>query len=546
MKPINKKSFKTNRATKKTLPIFLIFLFSISALMAVGCSSPLPPSNLSTIEQAATIHVYDPNHWLHQIGGMGVQRGSAVTTSTNGAIVYTVGTIYNAVDISYVDGPVTGPNGAQFDEKKKSVQAYVPEAIIMTKHSLQGHLAGYRILGHFPAGRVQDIKVDAVGNIYIAGYFWKEISLTPWMNLKGSSQVWNGFLAKFDKQGQIIWATITEGSTSNRNLGIHLSSGRILVTGSIAPNATITSYTSQNNPTSTTLNNVGGLVLSSHRLTNGSTIFRRVVSGAIGNQVTADSTGNIWNCGEFSGTFAPAPGVSATTSATQRDGFLARLAPNGTWTWAKALGGQTTAACVDVAVDDKEQARVVGYFYNDIHAHIQVLGRRAGSTGLKVSSSLGSSDVFTSLVSSAGVTLAFRASGGSGTDRPTGLAQKGGKTLITGYHQKEFYLDTKTKTKNLVDKGSYAGFLINGSALYGIGAEPDCNGGVTIPAGVAWGYLISARVPEHASFVVGSFTKCTKFTSPGFGLLPNKDIVVPKSKITSYDSYDIFIWKRRL
>ncbi|MFN7911692.1 MAG: SBBP repeat-containing protein [Bacteroidota bacterium] len=61
----------------------------------------------------------------------------------------------------------------------------------------------------------------------------------------------------------------------------------------------------------------------------------------LGLQVSTDASGNIYHCGNFSGTvdFDPGPGVFTLTALGTTDSYLSKFDPNGNLIWVKAFGG---------------------------------------------------------------------------------------------------------------------------------------------------------------------------------------------------------------
>lgn len=82
------------------------------------------------------------------------------------------------------------------------------------------------------------------------------------------------------------------------------------------------------------------------------------------NSITADYLGNIYITGGFSEAidFDPGPGVAKLNSAGYQDIFIAKYNTIGAYQWGLKAGGQFDDAGYDLAVDDKSNIYVTGYY----------------------------------------------------------------------------------------------------------------------------------------------------------------------------------------
>src|SRR5207245_7660598 len=86
-------------------------------------------------------------------------------------------------------------------------------------------------------------------------------------------------------------------------------------------------------------------------------------SGAHG--IAADSAGNVYTTGFFSGTadFDPGPGTFNVISAGGQDIFVSKLDTDGNFIWAKALGGNAQDIGFGIAVDGVGNVMTTGFFF---------------------------------------------------------------------------------------------------------------------------------------------------------------------------------------
>lgn len=89
--------------------------------------------------------------------------------------------------------------------------------------------------------------------------------------------------------------------------------------------------------------------------------------------IAIDSAGNQYICGSFTGTvdFDPGSGVynlSTASGQTQRDAFLVKLDPNGSFLWAKSFGGTTNdfQSSVSIKFDNNSDVYVLGMYRGNV------------------------------------------------------------------------------------------------------------------------------------------------------------------------------------
>jgi hypothetical protein len=153
-----------------------------------------------------------------------------------------------------------------------------------------------------------DIQIDASGNSYVTGFYEGDTDFDPSPATAivplGSPNTTEGFLAKYDRDGNFVWAF---GLTA---------------TGA-------GSYT-----------------------------------GGSGYSIALDASGNVLFSGAFMGTvdFDPGPGTSSFTSLGDRDAFIAKYDPDGNLIWARVLGSTGSEYGTGLAVDNGNNVILCGYF----------------------------------------------------------------------------------------------------------------------------------------------------------------------------------------
>ena len=145
--------------------------------------------------------------------------------------------------------------------------------------------------------------------------------------------------------------------------------------------------------------------------------------------IAIDSAGNVYTTGSYQGTvdFDPGPGTYSLTSAGLSDIFVARLDSQGTFVWARSLGGILEDQGADIAVDAAGNVYTIGYY--------QGAADFDPGTGVANLSSAGLSDIFVSKLSSNGDYIWAGSMGGELDDEGNGLAvDTGGNVYTTGYY----------------------------------------------------------------------------------------------------------------
>ncbi len=256
--------------------------------------------------------------------------------------------------------------------------------------------------------------VDALGNTYVAGYFWG--TATFGTTILTNSGVINGFVAKLSPAGAYLWAVSIGGNTFDGATGIAVSAGGDVYVSGFFNSSTITVG-------STVLTNAGGPFSGGSytpdmfvgKLTSSGSWQWVVGMGGTGIDFTSgiavDASGTAFVSGEFR---SPTVTFGTTTLTNTRtgtsDGFVAQLTSAGAWQWAARTGGIRDEVASDVAMDASGNAYVSGRFASSTVAF--------GATTL-VNSAGGSDDGFVAKLNPAGVWQWAVKVGGIGQDRAT-------------------------------------------------------------------------------------------------------------------------------
>jgi hypothetical protein len=192
------------------------------------------------------------------------------------------------------------------------------------------------------------ITSDAAGNTFIIGGFSDTVDFDPGpgvFNLVSTSDGGDGYLAKLDATGNLVWARHFQatGFAAVECSAVHLDgSGNIYVTGiyfgtaDFDPGTGVTSFSSPNETSIfvVKLDAAGNFVWA-----------RNIGGDNLGSNdpysydVATDATGNVYVTGRFSGTidFDPGTPVANLTSSAE-DMFVTKLNSAGNYQWAKQVG----------------------------------------------------------------------------------------------------------------------------------------------------------------------------------------------------------------
>ncbi len=248
----------------------------------------------------------------------------------------------------------------------------------------------------------QAIAVDALGNSYVAGYTYaQDFPLVGTSSLLQGTA--NGFVAKVDPNGNLVYSTYIGGAGTDQLLGIAVdSSGSAWVTGvSSSTNFPLVA------PFQSSLGGVSdGVVLKLNA--QGHLIFSSYFgSSTRGNGIAVDNGGNAYVAGNAGA--IPATSGAFQTSSMGSYGFLAKFSSQGGLNYATYLGGPGGSYASAVAVDAFGNAYVSGYTFASSFPGAPGGGAQPFNRG--------SNDAFVAKVNATGSALSyFTFLGGSGSD----------------------------------------------------------------------------------------------------------------------------------
>jgi hypothetical protein len=204
---------------------------------------------------------------------------------------------------------------------------------------------------------------DAQGNFYVTGSLGANVVTIGTVTLTGGSFGGSIFLAKFDPNGNTLWARRYVGTNVDEGTGVcvdgqgnpcisaHVASanlvmGTFTVSGSGSTSAVIAKFDSS-----------GNLLWVKQTINTG--------MGAEGHAIACDGAGNFFMAGHF---MSPSLnfGLFSLTRTGNQDAFLAKYDNSGTALWARSTTGFDLEFFRSLAVDGAGNAYVLGSYSSSI------------------------------------------------------------------------------------------------------------------------------------------------------------------------------------
>jgi uncharacterized protein (AIM24 family) len=252
----------------------------------------------------------------------------------------------------------------------------------------------------------QDIAVDASGNIYVTGTF------TGTTNFGAVSKTATGttdtFVAKYNSSGNLQWVQ-TEGEagfTTDVQAMCLDNSGNVFITGWLDEGTNTDIFIAK-------YDNSGNLQWG--KLAGGSGDDK-------GNDITVDSSGNVYVTGDFSGTVDFSGSGAVKTSAGGTDIFITKYSTSGNLQFVQTAGGTS---------DDHSNSITI-----DASSNVYLTGSFEGTTnfGSFSEAAVGSDDIFVAKYNSIGVSWSWlKTAGGIDSDEGEKIAiDNTGNIFVTG------------------------------------------------------------------------------------------------------------------
>ncbi len=462
------------------------------------------------------VQVYAQHYiWANGIGGTSEDIGNAIARDASGNI-YIAGQFSGSVDFDPGTGTATLVSNGAAD-------------IFVAKYDAGGNYIWAINIGGTSGDMANAIAVDGAGNAYITGQFSGMVDFDPGTgtaNLAAGGVLWGAFVAKYDANGDYVWAM---------NLGAGLFDIGYGITVDASTNVYVTGYfsgTADFDPGPGTAELIGGStadIFIAKYNTDGEYVWAKGIgntSSDAGYGISVDAGGNVYVTGQFTGTVDFDPGTniadltSASTGAT--DIFIAKYDVNGDYVWAKGIGANGADIGYAIAVEGNGNAYVTGYFTRTVD-----FDPGAGIANLVCSDS--ASDIFIAKYDAAGNYLWAKSMGGAGAGSDVGYAlalDADASVYFTGYFTRTADFDGAAGVANLISNGGIGDIFISKYDAAGnyVWAESIGDAGDDIGRGVV--------VDNGVLYVTGQFTDA-----------PDFDFGAGTATIASNGAKDVFVLK---
>lgn len=290
------------------------------------------------------------------MGGNADDYGYGIFVDSTGNI-YTTGYFKNTADFD--------PGGGTFPLTSASVSVH---DIFISKLNSDGSFAWAKGIGAVGTDVGLGISLYSAGNVYITGWFQGTVDFDPGTgitNLTSSGGSSDIYVSKLDSNGNFVWARAMGGISEDIGQAVTVDTlGNVYTTGWFIGTADF-----DPGPVSFPLvsSGIASDIFVSKLDSSGSFVWAKAMGGTVadvGYGIAVDAAGNVYTTGGFGSTadFDPGDGTFNLTSAGNADIFLSKLNSNGSFVWAKAMGGPSTDYGYDIAVSSAGTVHATGSF----------------------------------------------------------------------------------------------------------------------------------------------------------------------------------------
>jgi len=263
-----------------------------------------------------------------------------------------------------------------------------------------------------------------------------------------SAGAFDFFVQKLDKNGNLIWAKQMGGNLPDYSNAIAIDPDRnVYITGHFEGTADFDPSTNTVSMTASTDYDIFVQKLN----INGDLLWVKQIQTpafAYAQSISSDAMGNVYVAGIFDGTvdFDPGTGVFNLQSKGAYDIFVQKLDANGSFLWAKQIGGSSFDHVETITTDQEGNVYTTGGFYETVDFDPNI-----GSAAL---TSVGGYDVFIQKMDANGNLIWVKQMGGTSDDYSKYIqVDRGGNVYTIGYYKGTADFDPNSGVTNLLSKG---------------------------------------------------------------------------------------------
>ena len=226
--------------------------------------------------------------WAKSVGGTTSEFGLSTTVDASGNV--------------FVTGHFTGTVDFDPSAGTTNITSIGMRDIFILKLNASGNFVWARAVGGTDNDEGNSLTTDALGNVYVVGFFDGEADFDPGPSTTTLTSFFfsvDAFVLKLNSSGNFVWAKSMGGFSRNE-----------------------------------------------------------------AECITIDASGNIYTVGTFAvnADFDPGAGTNVLTSAGGRDTFVQKLDTDGNFIWARSIGGASNDDGFSIFIDDSNNIHVTGFF----------------------------------------------------------------------------------------------------------------------------------------------------------------------------------------
>jgi hypothetical protein len=209
--------------------------------------------------------------------------------------------------------------------------------MFLAKYDSNGNVIWAKTNGGTPNVFGNAVSADSQGNIYITGvYNISDVTFDSYTLAHNGTD--DIYIVKYDSLGNVVWARNAAGTASDQSISVaNDPTGNVYITGYfLSPSILFDTISLTSN----------GYFIAKYD-SNGNALWVKTESGASGRRVISDVSSNIYTTGSFASSVNF--GDTTLTSSGGSDIFLTKYNPNGSVIWAESAGSAGTDVGYNIA-----------------------------------------------------------------------------------------------------------------------------------------------------------------------------------------------------